>query len=458
QVLQNRAFQQVTPGTTEALNSWSLQGNTSHIAVVKSSNPVSPALPNSLALTVPAGTTETVRLVNSGYGGIFLVSGEVYTVSFFHRTLSPLFPNSSSTFTISFPLSDAPTDSSTQTSETFTFSEEWQQTNFSYQMSEPSGNTTFHLTVPPDMIAGQTMEFTMFTVFPPTFKGRTNGMRLDISNALMQMKPTFLRFPGGNNLEGDSTATRWQWKNTIGPLVNRPGRQGTWGYVNTDGLGLYEYLQWIEDMEMEPIMAVWAGYSLDGDSIPQPSLAPFIQDAIDQISFAIGDPTTNAWAAVRASMGHPAPFNLRFIEIGNEDFRAPGNTYNNYRWGSFVTALEAQFPQLTYIATSAEVLSAIPVVSPAPLAWDLHVYEATSFFRTMCFQFDIQPRNGLLFMLGEYAATTDDTGAILPYPSIDSSIAEAAYMTGLDRNSQIVFGSSYSRLLNVGSPFSRRTH
>lgn len=132
------------------------------------------------------------------------------------------------------------------------------------------------------------------------------------------MKPAFFRFPGGNNLEGQTFATRWQWNATVGPLLDRPGRVGDWGYVNTDGLGLYEYLIWFEDVGMEPFMAVWAGYSLDGESIAEGDLEPYIQQAIDQINFVIGDPATSAPAALRAQLGHPEPFTLHYVEVGNE--------------------------------------------------------------------------------------------------------------------------------------------
>ncbi|KAJ7464068.1 hypothetical protein FB451DRAFT_1492240 [Mycena latifolia] len=261
---------------------------------------------------------------------------------------------------------------------------------------------------------------------------------------LKAMNPAFFRFPGGNNLEGGITATRWQWRNTVGPLVNRPGRVGDWSYINTDGPGLYEYLQWIEVMGMKPIMVVWAGYSLDGDALPQASLAPYIQDAIDQINFAIG-PTTNAMGALRAVMGHPAPFTVRFIEVGQLRCHL--------------------FPQLTYIATSAT-SGFVPAITPAPKAWDLHIYSNPNFFRKGCFNFDILPRNSLRVFQGEYAVTRSDSGAGLPYPAIEwyeartlrsllrgtarstGTVAEAAYMTGFDRNSDIVFAASYAPLLN----------
>ncbi|KAF8880022.1 glycoside hydrolase superfamily [Infundibulicybe gibba] len=162
----------------------------------------------------------------------------------------------------------------------------------------------------------------MLSLFPPTFKNRANGMRVDIAEALAEMGPSFFRLPGGNNLEGQTVATRWQWNNTVGSLVNRPGRVGDWGYVNTDGLGLLDYLNWCEDVGMEPIMAVWSGFALGGTSVAETQLGPYIQQAIDQINFVIGDPSKSAAAALRASLGHPAPFALTYVEVGNEDFFA----------------------------------------------------------------------------------------------------------------------------------------
>jgi len=309
-----------------------------------------------------------------------------------------------------------------------------------------SVSNLFAISVNAATIGELTMEFTLISLFPSTFNDRSNGMRMDISEALLNMKPAFFRFPGGNNLEGETAAERWAWENTVGDLVDRPGRLGTWGYINTDGIGLYEYLQWIEDMDMEPIMAVYAGYSLNGVSVAEDDLQTYITEAINQINFVIGDASTNAQAAIRSAMGHPEPFTLNYIEIGNEDFFSP-TTYADYRWPNFYDALSAEFPQLHYISTSAT-SGDVPALTPAPTYWDLHIYSDPSFFTGGAYNFDILARNGLQFFQGEYATTTENSGTTLDYPFIDGSIAEAAYMTGFDRNSDIVFAASYAPLLS----------
>ncbi|KAF7797072.1 hypothetical protein EIP86_008264 [Pleurotus ostreatoroseus] len=296
----------------------------------------------------------------------------------------------------------------------------------------------------------------MFSLFPPTFKNRPNGMRVDIAETLVEMGPKFFRFPGGNNLEGQTTATRWQWNATVGSLLDRPGRVGDWGYVNTDGLGLLEYLQFFEDADMEPIMAVWSGkplqllvnaqadtgtgYSLGGTSLPESQLAPYIQQAVDQINFVIGEAGSSAPASLRASLGHPEPFTLHYVEVGNEDFFA-ANTYP-YRWRDFVGNLSAKFPQLTFIATSD---AFDPVITPNPLAYDVHVYQTPCNFE----------RNATKYFEGEYAAISTNPNDIfgspsdgrLSFPTVQSASGEAAFMTGLERNSDIVFAASYAPLL-----------
>ncbi|KAI0937589.1 hypothetical protein AcV5_000388 [Taiwanofungus camphoratus] len=250
--------------------------------------------------------------------------------------------------------------------------------------------------------------------------------------------------------EGQSTSTRWQWNATVGPLLERPGRVGDWGYVNTDGLGLLEYLTFFEDVGMEPFMAVWAGYSLDGTSLPEDDVAPYIQQAKDQINFVIGNPMTSAAAALRASLGHPQPFYLRYVEIGNEDFFA-SNTYP-YRWRDFVGNLSLDFPELRFIATT---YPFNPIISPAPPQYDVHVYQTPGWFVENSFYYDEFERNGTTYFEGEYASIstnasdlygTAEDGRLL-YPTMQSSTGEAAFMTGLERNSDIVFAASYAPLL-----------
>ncbi|KAJ3806612.1 arabinofuranosidase [Lentinula aff. lateritia] len=446
ELIQNRAFQQVTPGTSAALTAWAALGS-AKISVVASSSPVSSALPNALSFAVPSGTTSTVGFTNSGYFGIPVTAGWTYTGSFYYRTPTP--PATKVTGSFTADLRSTSGTVFTSTTVPFTTSSTWQQATFTFTASSTQSAVTnlFALSVGGSTVAGLTMEFTLISLFPPTFNGRTNGFRMDLSETLLDMKPAFFRFPGGNNLEGETAADRWAWENTVGDLVDRPGRVGDWGYINTDGLGLYEYLQWIEDMDMQPIMAVkTTGYSLNGASVASNDMQTYITEAINQINFVIGDASTNAQAAIRSSMGHPDPFTLNYIEIGNEDFFSP-TTYADYRWADLYNALHAEFPQLHYIATSAT-SGNVPSLSPAPTYWDLHIYSNPNFFINGAYNFDILSRNGLQFFQGEYATTTENSGAALTYPFIDGSIAEAAYMAGFDRNSDIVFAASYAPLLN----------
>ncbi|KAI9063568.1 glycoside hydrolase family 51 protein [Trametes sanguinea] len=447
ELLQNRAFQQVTPNTAAALNAWHPINN-AKLTVIADSNPVSNALPNSLQFSVPTGSSGSVGFSNEGFWGIKVDSSWTYNASFFFR-----FPTSSSfsgALTVGLQTNSGKVlaQSSTQIHGSTT---KWTQVSVPLRPTASASdvNNNFFVTIDGAAAAGQTINFAMFSLFPPTFKNRPNGMRVDIAETLAEMGPAFFRFPGGNNLVcayGQTTATRWQWNATVGPLVDRPGRVGDWGYVNTDGLGLLEYLQFFEDVGMEPIMAVWAGYSLGGTSLPENQLAPYIQQAKDQINFVIGDPAQSAPAALRASLGHPEPFNLRFVEVGNE-YRS-----YTYRWKDFVSALQAEFPQIRFIATTD---AWDPTLSPVPQSYDVHVYQTPTWFFQNAFYYDDFQRNGTTYFEGEYAAISTNANDIfgtpadgrLTFPTMQSASGEAAFMTGLERNSDIVFAASYAPLL-----------
>ncbi|KAJ3976350.1 glycoside hydrolase family 51 protein [Lentinula raphanica] len=452
ELLQNRAFQMVdVTDQTSALNAWhSLNG--AQLTVIEETVPVSSALPNALSVTIPSGAAGQVGIGNEGYFGIKVNSSNTYNASFFYR-----FPTASSfsgTATVGLQTSTGQilgasnvTLSGSQT--------DWLQVITTIQPNTTPDSLTnnFTVTVNGGALAGQTINFAMFSLFPPTFKNRPNGMRVDIAETLSAMAPSFFRLPGGNNL-GQTVATRWQWNNTVGPLVDRPGRVGDWGYINTDGLGLFEYLTWCEDLNMQAIMAVWSGFALGGTSIAEDDLGPYIQQAIDQINFAVGDPTESDAAALRASLGHPDPFPVAHIEIGNEDFFA-ADTYT-YRWNQFSTTLQATFPNLTFLATSD---TFDPVLTPNPAEWDIHVYQTPSWFAENSFIYDGFERNGTHYFEGEYAAISTNANDIfgtpadgrLTFPTMQSSTGEAAFMTGLERNSDIVFAASYAPLLNLFS-------
>ncbi|KAK0200311.1 glycoside hydrolase superfamily [Desarmillaria ectypa] len=351
ELLQNRAFQQVTAGTPAALKAW-YSVNGALLTVVAETEPVSSALPNALNVTIASSTTGPTGFGNTGYFGMKITAGNTYNASFYYRFLE------TSDFIGELDASIQTSDGDILASASVSVSGDqtsWKQVCIPLTSSITPDTTDNVFVVTTDGVAasGLTINFAMFSLFPPTFNNRPNGMRIDIAETLQAMKPSFFRFPGGNNL-GQNTARRWVWNATLGPLVNRPGQPY--------GLGLLEYLLWCEDLEMEPIMAVWAGYSLGGQSIAGDDLEPYIQSAIDQAP------------ARRAGLGHPEPFKLTYVEIGNEDFvTAAARTYG-HRWNSYVTALQSEFPNLHFIATTDPFN---PILDPTPTEYDVHVYQSS---------------------------------------------------------------------------------
>ncbi|CAE6459612.1 unnamed protein product [Rhizoctonia solani] len=445
ELLQNRAFQAVTPHTSQALNAWSAYRGTT-LDVTNNVAGVSAALPNSLQAKIPGGSNGQVGFDNSGYWGIKIQSGWKYTGSFYARSDSY-----TGSVTVSLVSSSGTTYATTTLSGV---TNSWKKFTFDFTPSQsaPDVKNVFRVTVDGVSASGKSVYFGMFSLFPPTFKGRQNGMRIDLGEALAATKPRVWRFPGGNNLEGQTVAKRWKWNETIGPLENRPGRPGDWGYANTNGLGLLEYLNWAEDIGAEPILGIWAGYALGGETVPESQLQPYVQEAINEIQFITGDANTNQWAKLRAQYGRTAPYKLKYIEIGNEDFAASGS-YAQYRWRVFVNGLKAAFPNsgFQYIATTYPSTT----LSPAYTHIDSHSYNVPKWFIDHALEYDTYPRNGAQVFVGEYAVTSTNPSCIygtpacgrLEYPTLQGAVAEAAYMTGLERNSDVVFASTYAPTL-----------
>lgn len=199
------------------------------------------------------------------------------------------------------------------------------------QAEAPDSNNTFAVTFDAGQVRGATFYFGLISLFGETFKNRPNGMRKDLAEKLYELKPKFLRCPGGNNIEGESVATRWKWNETIGPLKDRKGRPGDWNYYNTNGFGLMEYLEWCEDFEMEPVLAVYSGYSLDQTSYPEDRMGEVLQSALDELEYCMGDVSTT-YGALRARDGHPEPFDIKYVELGNEGSCTEcGTNGTNYR-------------------------------------------------------------------------------------------------------------------------------
>jgi len=282
------------------------------------------------------------------------------------------------------------------------------------------------------------------SLFPPTFNGTKNGNRADLMQMLADMKPQFLRLPGGNYLEGDTINERFEWKTTLGDTALRPGHRSPWNYWSTDGLGLLEYLEWCEDLHMEPVLAVYAGYSLRQERVKAgDDLKPYVQDALEEIEYVTGDAKTTKWGAQRAKDGHPAPFPLHYVEIGNEDWFDKENTYDA-RFAQFYDAIKSAYPRLQLISTiTPDQPDAKHVHSRTPDLVDEHLYPSSEGeMEARAHEFDAKARTGPKIFVGEWATRV---GA--PTPNMSGALGDAAWMTGMERNSDLVVLESYAPLL-----------
>src|SRR5579862_2444665 len=325
----------------------------------------SSALPRSIKVTVTAATDAAPAGVeNDGYWGIAVRPNTTYTGSFYAKADTAGVP-------ITASLVNDETGVTAATATVSDVTTDWKQYTFTLKTKQVpvTANNHFQLTV----ARPATVWFDLVSLFPPTYHDRINGNRIDLMERLAAMHPKFLRFPGGNYLEGDHLSEWYDWKKTIGPRVDRPGHPSPWRYWSTDGFGLLEFLEWCEDLHMHPVLAVYAGYSLMHEHInPGPDLEPYVQSALDEIEYVTGGPDTK-WGARRAADGHPEPFHLTYVEVGNEDQFDTSGSYDG-RYEQFYKAIKAKYPDLQLIATT-------PVKSIRPDVIDDHYYRrATEFF------------------------------------------------------------------------------
>jgi len=281
---------------------------------------------------------------------------------------------------------------------------------------------------------------------------------------MVDMKPKFLRFPGGNYLEGDQIADRFEWKKTLGPLSERPGHMAPWGYRSSDGLGLHEFLLWCEDMNAEPLLAVYAGYSLKGVHVnPGPDLEAYVQDALDEIEYVTG-PATSRWGALRAKAGHPRPFKLTYVEVGNEDWFDKSLSYDQ-RFAQFTKAIKARYPQLKVISTVGfEQPEQLRVHSIKPEVIDEHYYRPVDVFLKMARgQYEKYDRRGPEIFVGEWAAYETPfepwnarSRGEPPTPNMHAAIGDAAFMTQMEKNSDIVVMNCYAPMFVNVNPGARQ--
>ncbi len=276
----------------------------------------------------------------------------------------------------------------------------------------------------------------LVSLFPEdTFLRRLNGLRADLAQMLADLKPSAVRFPGGCYVEGDSPPNAYRWKRTVGDVAAREEHWNLWGYRTTNGLGYHEYLQLCEDLGAEPVPVINCGMT-HGGFVPLAQMGAWVQDALDAIEYANG-PVTSRWGGLRAQHGHPAPFNLKYIEIGNENY---GPEYDR-RYPLFHEAIRARYPNIKIIASQ-------PVAGYRADLLATHLYMGPDWFYTRAHVYDSRDRAEPALSLNEYACTHSCGRG-----NLRAALAEAAFMTGLERNSDVVQMAAYAPLFaNANRP------
>lgn len=295
----------------------------------------------------------------------------------------------------------------------------------------------------------------MVSLFPrDTFKGRANGLRRDLAQTIADLHPKFMRFPGGCLVHGPGIRAYYDWKKSVGPVEQRQAQRNSWGYHQTFGLGYFEFFQFCEDIGAKPLPVVTAGVCCQhaGDSpgrgqegLPLIEMPAYLQDVLDLVEWANG-PADSKWGAVRAAAGHPAPFGLKYLGVGNEDAITPDF---KERFQMIFAVLKEKHPEIVVIGTAGP----FPKGEDFDLGWafareqkipvvDEHYYVSPQWFWDNLTRYDRYDRHGPKVYVGEYAA--HDEGR---RNTLRSAIAEAAYLTSLERNGDVVALASYAPML-----------
>ena len=446
ELIQNRAFKNDLTSPVH----WALvqDGGGAGTIALDTTRPLSAALPTSLKLSVTtASARQRVGIANDGYWGIPVKPGTRYHASFYARAADGL----SGPLTADIESADGATIYARAQIPQVTA--DWKQYTVTLTTDKNIAPSAANRFVVSASHAG-TVFLNLVSLFPPTYHDTPNGNRIDLMQKLADMRPAFLRMPGGNYLEGNSIPERFAWKDTVGPLPQRPGHQGPWGYRSDDGLGLLEFLEWCEDLHMQPLLAVYAGYSLNHTHVtPGPDLQPYVQDALDEIEYATGAADTR-WGAARVRDGHPTPFPIQYVEVGNEDQFDRSGSYSE-RFAQFYDAIKAKYPRLQVIATT-------KITGRTPDLVDDHFYRRPQAMADDAHHYDSYPRTGPKVFVGEWASQEtarpwlSASLAAEPTPNLDCALGDAAWMTGLERNSDVVTLECYAPLFVNVNPGGRQ--
>lgn len=361
---------------------------------------------------------------NIGYNGMYVKEGEEYNFYMFAKAVE-------GNQTIELSLRDK-SGNKIYDSKTIEIAQgEFERYDCVFSSSGTDTEATFHITSKQK----GTIKLGFSSLMPvETYKRRPNGLRKDLVELLRDMKPSFLRFPGGCIVEGLTKETAMRFEKTIGPVWERPSHWLIWFYRATNGLGFHEYLQLCEDIGAHPMYVINCGMTCqhrNADFFDDQLVDEFLQDAINAIEYA-NAPADTYWGSIRAKNGHPEPFNIKYVEIGNENY---GEEYNK-RYHKFYKALKERFPDIVLISNTHTELEGLPTEVA-----DEHFYNDTEFFVHNQNMYDDYDRNGPKIFVGEYAVTNNRVNA-----SLYSALGEAAFLTGLERNQDIVTMSCFAPL------------
>lgn len=413
-------------------------------------SPVHPNNPHYIILDVEHVGHETqftgdsgVGIKNSGFDGIVVREGENYNFSMFAQVLS------SRGMDVLLSLENRKGEVLAQNSVTIN-SDAWKKYTATLTAKAACDSASLVVLIQTE---GK-LALDMVSLFPEkTFKNRTNGLRADLAQVLADMHPKFIRFPGGCLVHGDGLDNMYRWKNTIGPLEQRVEQRNIWGYHQTTGLGYFEYFQFCEDIGAKPLPVVPAAVSCQNSggtwriggtgqkALPENEMDEYIQEVLDLIEWANG-PVTSEWGAKRAAAGHPEPFNLEYVGVGNEDKMTPEF---EERFTQIYKAIKEKYPEITVIGTVGPFLEGEDFDKGWEIAdklklemVDEHYYTQPEWFLGNQHRYDGYKRNATKVYLGEYASWGN---------KLRNAIAEGAYLTGLERNGDIVSMASYAPML-----------
>ncbi|MCR5394220.1 MAG: carbohydrate binding domain-containing protein [Bacteroidales bacterium] len=446
ELLQNRDFEYNAKDGRgwEPMSWWQVKGASAQILT---DNPIHPNNPHYLSLQVGQEQTEVTNL---GWEGIPVKAGAKYRFSLFGRVPE----GKASSVQVQLVSKDGTVLASSKVS--LSKGQSWKKVNATLRATADAQDAVLRLV----MANAGTYQLDMVSLFPfDTYKGRINGMRRDLAEALEALHPQFVRFPGGCVAHGNGLDNMYRWKNTIGPLEARKPDWNIWHYHQSFGLGFYEYFQLCEDLGARPLPVLAAGVPCQNSGVggngqqgglPMDQMDEYIQDVLDLIEYANGDPKTSQWAKMRAEAGHPKPFGLKMIGIGNEDLISDVFTE---RYKMICKAVQSKYPDIEVVGTAGPFYEGSDYEYGWRLARELnldhideHYYNSPGWFINNQDFYDRYARtyNGkpsTKVYLGEYASHINGRKNCL-----ETALSEALYLCSVERNGDIVSMTSYAPL------------